>query len=382
MLVLAAPLLAAPLLAAPLTDDLGERLARAEIRQAFAGVGEPAVLDASGEWLAFHAGGRARVFSPTTLRFADLSALGDARARGLAFSPDGGALWVGTVDGRIVRCPLAGDGGGGSAPRVDPVAEAEVTALAFSPDGTLLAWHAARTDTAGLLDVESGATVARFDDVRGPAFGHAPEPPLAFTPDGSHLVVGQGRGYVLWNVATGAVDARVDPYVTEETNGFAFAAGGLYFARRAGGVSIRRMDLASFEVDTLDPDARSIHFVDLFASPSGAWLAEGDFEDRGAVVYELASGARHAFGGKDARPLGFYMGEAELLLTGGERDRGLVAWTPRGERVAELAALAGRRVTRAFSTPDGRRVIALCQDVDDERTVEHQLLVLAVDPPE
>lgn len=84
--------------------------------------------------------------------------------------------------------------------------EADITALAYSPDGTRLA-TASVDGTARIWDAATGATLAVLEGHRKPIAC------LAFSPDGRSLATGSEDGTArVWNTATGAArSSRVTP---------------------------------------------------------------------------------------------------------------------------------------------------------------------------
>ena len=89
-------------------------------------------------------------------------------------------------------------------PKIDTDQRGEVTAVAFSPDGSLLAVGAKENLPVKLYDVATGdlrRALSRSDQDRENWRNHAES--LAFTPDGTVIAVGSDKKVCVYNVATG-----------------------------------------------------------------------------------------------------------------------------------------------------------------------------------
>jgi WD40 repeat protein len=110
---------------------------------------------------------------------------GRSRVSALAFSPDGNLLAAGYEDMRVVLY----DAQTGEPIRVLRGHTGGVYDVAFSPDGRLLASGAG--DGTMLWDVETGA---RVHTLEGSAYK------VAFSPDGRLLATKDGARVILWGV--------------------------------------------------------------------------------------------------------------------------------------------------------------------------------------
>jgi len=121
----------------------------------------------------------------------------------LEFSPDGSIL--ADVRGRLV----AWDVGSGDMLGWSKAAASYVAPLAFAPDGSALAVHAVGGKVVGselnLLDPADGHVRAAFNHVRVDA--------LAFSPDGGRLAVADDERVTIWDLPSGRRVVRFDGHV-------------------------------------------------------------------------------------------------------------------------------------------------------------------------
>jgi RNA polymerase sigma factor (sigma-70 family) len=256
---------------------------------------------------------------------ADRAAGGCAgRGDAIVFSPDGGLLATGSTvatDDTTTGVIRLWDVRGGEEIRQIRGRAPDSSALAFTPDGRLLAWPAA-DGTVRLEETVTGEELRRLalPEARAPA-------DLTFAPDGKVLAAWSRDGAVrLWDVAAGREVRRLA--------GPAAAAAGLAF------------------------------------SPDGRFLAVADAVG-GARLWDVATG-RECFAGRPTDRAGLGMAvDVASSHGGGERPssvspngRLLAGWRPGG--VCVWDAVAGRRLCRLETdrpvtappvfAPDGRRL--------------------------
>ena len=190
------------------------------------------------------------------------------------FPPDGSTLASGTEDGKVRLWDVAT---GSAVPQPSWVHSNPVTAVAFSPDGTLLAYGTGAK--LQLWEMESGrnATTASTSFIAS----------MAFSPDGTILALGLAeRAVQLWDVTTRRTIATLKGHEDWVTS-VAFSPDGKTLGAASGyGSEIKLWDMATGNAAALKEHAYWVNFVRL--SPDGVLLAVGS-GDR-VTLWNVATG--------------------------------------------------------------------------------------------
>lgn len=318
----------------------------------------------------------------------------DMRFAGVAFSPDGATFAVpNQISGVAIRSVDTGEKlmtlrGGGM-----------ITRMAFSPDGTRLAGAAG----SGASQVDANRTVPIWDVRTGKLLmtlqGHEDEvTAVAFSPDGSSLVTGSMDGELrVWNAATGVEERALDVSDTQDDYPMrlAFSADGrLLLAGMALDGAVPVFDAETFEQrrgfrgHTKFIQDAALGPRGLVATASGdgtarIWDLESDGElatlrgHRGWVngVAISPDGSLVATAGADGtvKLWDTATGGEVLTLFGHDRIVSTVAFSPDGRLVAsvsgdgtvrlhllpidELRELARTRVTRTLTPEECRQYL-------------------------
>jgi WD40 repeat protein len=202
---------------------------------------------------------------------------------GIVFAPDGRRLAIGTGDGRVQLCEVPG---------LSPVAtfagfDDWVPALAFSPDGKILAAAssvnpsesgvAMRTGGVKLWDTATGklkAVLPLGTDERTPAVAFSPDGRLLATATGivgsqaeMKLAPARGPGRVrLWDVATGRLRTTLTG-LSQPATAVAFAPEGTRVAGQDGTGRVILWELPGGKALPAAPAARLLVFGPNFARP-------------------------------------------------------------------------------------------------------------------
>jgi len=301
----------------------------------------------------------------------------------IALLPNGRGCWLGLEDGSVAHAPTDGE-----LRRFDVVGQPVDGLLCV---GGHVAWSSSKADLGGVLDARDGAV--RFQ-AQVP-FGGYRERRMFLSRDGRHALhfardpeQGGRRVVVVRDVRSGEERGTASSYLSKREPGFALGLDRMFTAARVASSrwELRRFDLVTMKSRVVDADLRGKHFVDLMLSPSTRYLLEGDFEDRGAVLYDVGGEApKRTLGQKGMVPVGFLgeaaFGEELVWTTAGPTRLGLTAWSSRtGAVIArDLPFAKGRRITRVGSLLGGRRMWVASWAVRKVRSIEYALQLVAFD---
>ena len=188
-----------------------------------------------------------------------------------AFRPGGTMLATGDDDGRITLWNRAT---GRVAAQLTAPSGLFAYALAFSPDGRTLAIDELRLppqSTIRLWDVSSGKSRLSLGDTA--ADTHA----VAFSPDGAILATADTDGTGLWDAATGRLRARLTA-ASAPVSKLAFSPDGKTLAASGADGVTTVWDVATRRIlFTLTGQARAVESVAF--SPDGSILATASYDD-------------------------------------------------------------------------------------------------------
>jgi WD40 repeat protein len=263
----------------------------------------------------------------------------------IAFSPDGKTLATGGED-HMVRLQDAATGMGLRQLRGQTDA---VASVAFGPDGSRLA-------SAGL---DGGLWV--WESATGKPVLHLAKgdkaTAVAFSPDGKLLAVGVGDRLELLDTATGIRAGRQD--ANSQIVAVSFSPDGRYLAW-ADKVGLMLWRLSGKEVRQLTRRGGQVH---AFAfSPDGRLLAVAD--DGSVPLYDVVSGKQlRALGLQDGPVLAVAFSPDGRRLAVGATNGTVRLWDPgSGEAVFRLLSPRGRPVKALAFSPDGQLLAGVFGD--------------------
>jgi len=288
------------------------------------------------------------VITPQTARqVTELIRLGRGTTEHVAVSPDGETIAVASTVGVWVYQASALD-----TPLEPPLLDTHniAKALAFSPDGSLLA--VTTEDEVQFWDAASLERVAANELERvSEAF--------AFSPDGSLLAFNLGyNGILLWNIADQSAQGQISANMQGNAS-VVFSPDGALIAGATSDYKVHLWQTADFsEVAALSGHTGYVY--DLAFNADGSLLASASY-DKTVRLWDAASGSEvGVLAGDDAQPLNQAYSVAfspSGLLASGHANGALALWNV-GETSLQsvITGGAGDLVDVAFS-PDGAQIV-------------------------
>ena len=228
--------------------------------------------------------------------------------------------------------------------------EGEVTAIAYSPDGTRLATGSDDT-TARIWDTATGKEVALLE-------GHEqPVNSIAYSPDGTRLATGSWDATArIWDTATWKEITVLDGHESG-FNSVAFSPEGTRLATASFGTTARILDaVTGKELAVLNGHNGSISSIAF--SPDGTRLATGSI-DSTARIWDAATGRETAIlkvkGNADDVASIAFSPDGSSLATGSGDGTARLWDSVSGKEISVLNGHEQRVVSIAFS-PDGTRL--------------------------
>jgi WD40 repeat protein len=276
----------------------------------------------------------------------------EALALGIALSPHGRLLAAGDMAGNVIVWDTETWEPAG--PIITVPGDGFLVRLAFSPDSTILAAGRENPPTIGFYDVATHDQIGDF--IRPPLIDPAPDFPyplhgMSFTPDGSRLATTAwyDDGVHIWNAATGQLDRTITGLRRDAIDA-AFSPDGTHLAIGQDGGGVEVFDLATGKRigEPLQGLGRNVN--DLQYSRDGTMLA-ATARDGTVRIWDTATGLplgpRLHFDDTQIRLTTLtFTPDGGSLVTGGQQDTAIV-WDLDPERLADRACeLASRNLTR------------------------------------
>jgi WD40 repeat protein/serine/threonine protein kinase len=276
---------------------------------------------------------------------------GDAAARCAAFSPDGTRIAVGLASGVADLWAI----GPGTVQPVPGERRGDITAVAFSPDGRLLA-------EAGLDGAVVIHEVAPLRGVRTISVG-AEVHDVAFAPDGRTLAGADAQGRVtLWNVATGAVVRQLTGH-GGDVRSLAWSPKGRWLASGGKDGTLRTWDTdTGRQVGAVTVVAGGGDVSAVAYSPDGASLATAS-SDAVVRVFDASGGAaRRSLTGHAGPVRSVAFGPDGKRLASAGDDGAVRLWDPGSGRPVLTASDVFAPVSDVAIAPDGSAVAIAALD--------------------
>ena len=264
---------------------------------------------------------------------------------------DENTAWFAASDGSIRLLSLGDFSQIRSVHGIEEGGETEFWYVDVGPNGRYLAlegWDDATDEAvATIFDTLSDKRIDtwRVWSTAGPAIAFLPASDTAVI-----QVAGSGSSGVrpmrLYDPEAEATRASWSRWVANDTAPWAATDGWIAYSHVGDNrdYQIRRLDRETMENSVVDASPRSGHFIDLFAAPSGRWLAEWDFEENGIRRYDMTG---------EREPLTFghefqgFAQSTDLIFSSNEDRRSMLMYDPAdGEKLGAVEAFGGRSVQR------------------------------------
>ncbi len=239
-------------------------------------------------------------------------------------------------------------------PRVFPGHDAEVWAVAISPDGTLLA-SADRHGEIRLRETATGDEIAHLAAAPDAIWS------LAFLPDGKGLLSASDTTLRLWDLDTGAERRSFGPFAGTITRAATSPDGTRVAAALTSG-QVAIWDTSSEAAPTRLAVDDDVVWTVAF-SPDGRHVVAGS-SDEVVSVWEAATGALLAsFAGHSGGVTDVIVLADNVTIVAADRRGGLQLWDLQsGQRIADLPAAHAATIWRLARHPDGARFASAGDD--------------------
>ena len=274
----------------------------------------------------------------------------DAAVTALAFSPDGKILAVGSWENRIILWRTTC---GPSLARRITAHEVQTESVAFSPDGKLLA----SGGLDGKIMLWNTETAQRIGEPLGSKIGGVNS--LTFSPDGKILASGGDRSVLLWDVSTRT--PLCDPLVghRETVTDVAFSPDGKTLISSSLDGTIILWDVATRRSRGQTEIAGTDGIWDVVVSPDGKTIALAPNWDD-VVVWNVVTAEVQRFVGHSNKVEHVAISPDGKILASSSTDESVILWDL--ETGHRLARLVGGRGSLAFS-PDGSTLASCSRDL-------------------